>query len=108
MSRSDLHAPGPTPLLTTYGVRSSDGTLKAVVFNKNADLTLDAGQRVQGAEMVRLTGPSLEDTQGVTLGGAEVSAGGVWVAQHVEHMSARDGKVLCHIPAASAAMVSLG
>lgn len=108
MSGSDLHAPGLAPLLTTYGVRSSDGTLKAVVFNKNADLTLDAGQRVERAEMVRLTGPSLEDTQGVTLRGAEVSAGGVWVAQHVEHMSARDGKVVCHVFATNGAMVSLG
>ncbi len=110
MIESTLEAHGP--LLTAYGARSEDGTLKVAVFNKNADrdarLTLDAGQPVQRAEVLRLTGPSLADTQGVTLGGAEVGASGAWAPQHLEHAPTREGKVVCHIPAASAALISLG
>lgn len=99
------------PLLTAYGMRSADGRLRAAVFNKSADhdanLTIDAGQQIDHAEIMRLQGPRLEATEGVTLGGAEVSADGAWSAQHVEHVSAREGKVACRIPAASGALISM-
>ncbi|MGH9469834.1 MAG: glycosyl hydrolase family 79 C-terminal domain-containing protein [Terriglobia bacterium] len=99
------------PLFTAYAVRAADGALKAAVFNKSADqnasLTLDAGQRAERAEILRLAGPSLEATQGVTFGGAQVSANAAWSAQNIEHVPARGGKVVCHIPAASGALISL-
>jgi hypothetical protein len=61
----------------------------------------------QKSSLVRLSGPSLESKSGVTLGGAGVSADGLWKAARIEEVSGVRGTLQVHLPAASAAIVTL-
>jgi hypothetical protein len=98
------------PLLTAYGVKSADGKIKAVVFNKNLDrdvrLTLNPRQPVQHAKVLRLSAPRVDDTTDVTFGGAPVGAGGAWSAAWEETPSAQNGSVTIELNAASAVLVT--
>lgn len=99
-----------TPLLTAYPLRSNEGTIKAAIFNKNPDrsvqLTIDPGVRFQAAAVVRLTAPALDSTREVTLGGAGVDNHGGWAALHEERLAADKNKAILELPAGSAALVS--
>src|SRR5258707_15515089 len=67
--------------LTAYAIREPSGAMALSVINK--DLSRDAAVEVTGiaprqAQVMRLTGPSLTATSGVTLGGAAVDSDGKW------------------------------
>ena len=98
------------PLLTAYCLRSDDGSVKAVIFNKHQDrsihVTVEAGERASGATVLRLSAPEITSTSGVTLGGAAVDDAGKWQASQEESVPVdRDGVTL-ELRAASAALVS--
>jgi len=57
--------------------------------------------------VVRLSGPSLESKSGVTLGGASVSPVGLWTPIHPDEASTSRRGSQVHLPAASAAVVTL-
>lgn len=99
------------PLLTAYGLKSADGKIKAAVFNKNLDrdvrLTLNPGQSVQHAKVLRLSAPRVDDTTDVTFGGSPVGASGVWSAAWEETPSIQNGSVMVDLKAASAALVTI-
>jgi hypothetical protein len=57
--------------------------------------------------VVRLSGPSLGSKSGVTLGGAGVSPAGLWKPAHPDEVSTSRLTPQVHLPAASAAMVTL-
>jgi hypothetical protein len=102
------------PLLTAYGVLNdaaeASGTIKALVFNKEADqavhLTIDIGAPATQARALRLTAPRLDDTQDVTLGANPVGASGTWQAAHEETLAVHDETTAIELPAGSAALVS--
>jgi hypothetical protein len=56
---------------------------------------------------MRLVGPSVDATSGVTLGGASVDDFGRWVPGTNEAALAPSGEIAIDVPAASAALVSL-
>jgi hypothetical protein len=62
----------------------------------------------RSGSLIRLSGPSLVSKSGVTLGGADVSHDGLWKAAHVEEVNGTRGKLQVRVPAASAAVVTLG
>ncbi|MDR3527456.1 MAG: hypothetical protein P4L57_09260, partial [Rhizomicrobium sp.] len=73
-----------TQLVTAYGLKNNDGTLKAAIFNKDEErdvrLTIDPGSPATHAMVQRLSAPRIDDTANTTFGGAAVGAGGVWAA----------------------------
>ena len=97
------------PLLTAYGLRSDDGTIKAAVFNKNLDrdvrVMVDAGKHTQDASALRLHAPRVDDTTDVTLGGTPVGARGAWSAAFEERLPLQNGTPVIDLPAASGALV---
>jgi hypothetical protein len=97
------------PLLTAYGLRAENGTIKVAVFNKNLDrrvrLTVSSGQGPR-AKLLRLRAPRIDDTTDVTLGGAPIGANGEWSAAREETASAQDGSVVIDLPAASGALLT--
>lgn len=95
-----------------YAVVSEDKHLSVTLINKEA--SRDAEVRIAGAgvfaggSLLRLAAPSLESKGEVTLGGSTVSADAQWEATHREHLTSRGGEWVIGVPAASAALVTLG
>ena len=96
------------PLFTAYALRSVSGQVKVVAFNKNLDrgvrLSWSAGQ---GAKLLRLHAPRMDDTNDVTFGGSPVGASGAWSAVREETVWAQNGSVTVEMPAASGALISI-
>lgn len=99
------------PLVTAYALRSDKGEIKVAVFNKNVDhrirLSVNAGQPVQQAKLLRLHAPRVDDTTDVTFGGAPVGADGAWASAWEETVPAQSGSITVDLPAASAALVAV-
>ncbi|HTV60205.1 MAG TPA: glycosyl hydrolase family 79 C-terminal domain-containing protein [Verrucomicrobiae bacterium] len=97
------------PLLTAYGVRADDGSIKIAIFNKNIDrrvrLAVETGEPVKAANLLRLFAPRVDDATDVTFGGAPVGASGEWSEAFQENLSVENGKTNVEMPAASAALI---
>lgn len=106
---SKLSQPQPDGAIAAYSLKTDAG-LKTVLFNKSpnagASLTIDPGQRVRSAKVLQLSGPSLDATSGVTLGGVAVNAQAKWSAAAQASVAGRQGHFLVELPPASAALVT--
>lgn len=95
--------------LTAYAVLSGRNRLAVVVINKDASrdasVIIAAEQHFVRANVLRLTGPSLENRVGIMLGGAPVAANGEWKGRTAEPLRIKGGECEIHVPAASAAIV---
>jgi hypothetical protein len=101
------------PLFSAYGMANDDDAasigMNAVVFNKASDravnLTIECGERIAKARVLRLVAPRLDDTQDVTLGRNPVGAGGGWQGAHEEDLATHGGTASLLISAGSAALI---
>lgn len=94
--------------LTVYAVQQNNSTIVAII-NKDAhpiQANLAVADQFHRATVMRLKGPSLESKSGVTLGGSYVDESGQWQATKIEPLPFHNGYNL-HVPAASAAIVTL-
>jgi hypothetical protein len=57
--------------------------------------------------LIRLSGPALESKSGITLGAEGVSPAGLWKPDRIEGVSSAGQEMQVHVPAASAAVVTL-
>jgi hypothetical protein len=78
----------------------------------NKDLTRDAAVEVTGftpkqAQAIRLTAPSLDAMNGVTLGGAAVNGDGSWKNAKADAVKIAGGKAVLDVSAGSAALITL-
>src|SRR4029077_9191143 len=68
--------------LKAFAVRAPEGTLRVCLINQNITrderLAIDPGRKFTAASMLRLTGPAIDATAGLTLGGASVDELGRW------------------------------
>jgi hypothetical protein len=103
-------AAGPAEL-GAFAVRAADGSLSVCLINKHparaVRATLVPGRRFAGASVLRLAGPALDATAGVTLGGAPVDDAGRWAPARQEPAERAAGGVVLDVAAASAALVVL-
>jgi hypothetical protein len=106
----DTRLDAADPLLAAYGIKNTNGTVKAAFFNKNADrsvtLTIDAGMAATKASVLRLWAPRLDDVADTSFGGAPVGADGAWTPAAGETLIAQNGTVTLDLPKASAALVT--
>jgi hypothetical protein len=92
-----------------HAVRGADGKLRVTLLNK--DLTqpvavqLDLGAAFKTGQVLRLTAPSADATEGVTFAGAAVTAEGKWSPRTTEPLPVATGKATVTLPPASAALV---
>jgi hypothetical protein len=95
--------------LAAFAARERD-TVRVTLINKNATrdlcIEIDPGARFREASVMRLLGPSLDASAGVTLGGASVDAFGAWAPSRLEPLQLENGVLALDIPAASAAVVT--
>jgi hypothetical protein len=98
------------PLLTAYSLRSSEGGIKAVLFNKHRDrsvrIAVSPGERVASATGLRLVAPSIDSTSGITLGGSLVDANGKWEASKQERLMLDNNSAIIAMPAVSAILIA--
>ena len=96
---------------TAYAARTAKTTIKVAIFNKDAtqplDLVIQSPQRIHTATMWRLTAPSLDATEGVTLAGAEVDPQARWSPATKERVESSGTSARIQAPAASGALVML-
>jgi hypothetical protein len=97
--------------LGVYAVRADDGGLRVCLINKDpaaaVRANIEPGRRFAGASVVRLAGPAIAATAGITLGGAAVDDAGRWAPTSHEVVHGSGGEWALGVPAASAALVDL-
>ena len=107
----DADAMNLTAYATTDANRSANIATRIMIINKDAgadaDLRIATETRAARASILRLTAASLDSDSNVRLGGAHVAADGLWRG-HPESAPVTDGACRLHVPAATAAIVSIG
>ena len=97
--------------LKAFAVRAPEGTLRVCLINQNVArderVAIDPGRKFTVASMLRLAGPAIDATAGMTLGGASVDDFGRWAPPMSEEVRLTDHDIIVNVPAASAALVSL-
>lgn len=98
--------------LTSHAVLGDDGMLRLALINKdlgkNASVGIKLVNRSSRATVMRLSAPSIDAKNGITLGGAGVASDGTWRPKPSEPITARAGEFVVDVPAASAAMLVVG
>ena len=95
--------------LSAYAVGVADGSTSVVLVNKDrtttVQATVDLGQTASTAQVLRLTGPALESTSGVTLAGAPVTALGAWAPGALPAVPVAGSTLEIDVQAASAVLI---
>jgi hypothetical protein len=91
---------------TAYGVQAKDGTISAVLNNKEVNdtvsVSINLGPDVSRVRLMSLTAPNLFDSTGLTLGGAAITINGTWHGGVEEVIPATDGQLTLDVPPATA------
>jgi len=99
--------------ISAYATQPAKDRIVLTLINKepksDAVAVIDAGASAsfRAGSVVRLSGPSLESKSGVTLGGASVSAAGLWKPTLLKEVSTSRRTPQIRVPTGSAAMVTL-
>ena len=97
--------------ITAYATQPGNHRTFLTLINKEpsteAVVVIDALRSLRSGSVVRLSGSSLESKSGVTLSSAAVSPAGLWKPGHIERVSRTRTGFQVHLPAASAAIVTL-
>jgi hypothetical protein len=98
--------------LKAFAARAPDGSLRVCLINKDpgrgARVRVDPRRAFTAASVVRLSGPAIDATAGVTLGGSSVDEFGAWAPALREVVSPAGGEFTVDVSPASAALVILG
>src|SRR5690348_2052674 len=107
--KNTLDQPQPEDTVVAYSLKTDAG-LKSIVLNKDASkslrLVIDPGQKAERASVLMLTGPSLDATSGVKLGGSGVHTYAHWEAAKRQTVTAKNGAFTLELPAASGYLVT--
>jgi hypothetical protein len=99
--------------IKAYASQPNSDRVVLTLINKepsyDATIAVEAGASAffRRGSLVRLSGPALESKSGVTLGGANVSPGGLWKLGQTEEVNRTQGKLQVRVPAGSAAVITL-
>jgi hypothetical protein len=98
--------------LKAFAARAPDGILRICLINKDlgrgARVRIDPKRSFTAGSVVRLSGPAVDATAGVTLGGSSVDEFGAWAPALREVVNPAGREFTFDVPAASAALVILG
>ena len=102
---------GDSSLMKAYATSTSEKRLLITLINKGAapsSVRVLTGSHGHGpAHVLRLEGEPAQATAGITLGGAQVSAQGLWRPRQRETLLFKNGQLAVPVPAYSAAMVEV-
>ena len=90
-------SPVPAINFAAYGIRYTNGALGLVLNNKDTtnamQVTINLGTNVAAAQSLVLAGPSLNSTNGYTLGGATINPDGTWSGTFPPAIPAANGQL---------------
>jgi hypothetical protein len=90
------------PYFTAYGVKQADGSISALLNNKDTAKTMattvNLGTNVRSAILFELTGSSWYATNGYTLGGAVINADGSWTGDGQSIIQTSNGQLTVNVP----------
>ena len=99
------------PNLSASAVRADDGSLRLCLINKNAKrrarIKIKLNGRFANASILRLAGPGIDATTGVTLGGAAVDQNGNWDPVFEEERDFAGSEFVIEVAASGAAVIML-
>jgi hypothetical protein len=104
------HLAPETSGLKAFAVRAPEGTLRICLINQNITderVAINPGRKFAVASTLRLAGPAVDATAGLTLGGASVDEFGRWKPLMHGEVPLTGNEIIVDVPAASAALVSL-
>jgi len=99
--------------VTAYAVRGDDGRTRIAVIEKDGTsgaavpVTINVGPRGGSAQVLRLTGDSLDSAAGVAVQGASVDRGGHLRTGRPDHARVHDGTIDLTVASGSAAIITL-
>ena len=97
--------------LKAFAVRAPDESLRVCLINKDftngVRITIDPGRNFAQSSIMRLAGPAVDATAGITLGGAAVDEFGRWTPSTSEPVRPVGREITLDVPAASAALVTM-
>ncbi len=97
--------------LKAYAVARARNHVVVAIINmessRDTEVDVLCSHRLSHAGALRLKAPSLQSKDGVTLGGSVVAPSGEWRPKQNEPLPLARGKCRIHMPAASAAIVTL-
>ena len=101
----------PTSInFSAYAVGAAGSTKNVVLSNKDrtttVHATVDVGAAISSAGAMRLEGPALEATTGVTLGGVAIGADGGFTPDAPEALAVSGTTFTVDVPPASAVLVT--
>jgi alpha-L-arabinofuranosidase len=106
---TSVSAPGLN--VTAYAVHLANGRINIVIVNSdqkhNLTLSINCGQTVHSAELVVMTGPTLQATSGVEIQGATVAQDGSFAPSAPYTASISGSTVSCYLGALSAAVLTI-
>jgi hypothetical protein len=95
---------------TAYGVQRLGGGISAVLVNKETNysvqVSINLGTMVAEAQLIELTGPALDSTNGYTIGGAEIDADGSWTGGVQSVTATTNGQLTITVPPISAVLLN--
>jgi hypothetical protein len=102
--------PAPDINFTAYGVKCTSGGISVLLNNKEVNDTVKAtvnlGTNVASAILFELTGSSLYDTNGYTLGGATINTDGSWNGDGQAILPTSNGQLTVNVPPTSAYLLN--
>ncbi|HEX3625355.1 MAG TPA: glycosyl hydrolase family 79 C-terminal domain-containing protein [Verrucomicrobiae bacterium] len=102
--------PASNTNFTAYGVRQADGSISALLNNKDPSdavaVGINLGPGVTGAQLIKLAAPSLSSTTDFTLGGATIDPDGTWIGGVQAVMPATNGQLTVSVPPYTAVLLN--
>jgi autotransporter-associated beta strand protein len=96
---------------SAYGVRQTNGTMAAVLNNKDtnneAEVSVNLGTNVTVAQWTELAGANLSETNGYTLGGAIINSNGSWAGGVQGVIPATNGELTVIVPPFTAMLLTV-
>ena len=98
--------------LKAFAARAPDEILRICLINKDPGrgvrVRIDPQRPFTAASVVRLSGPAIDATAGITLGGSSVDEFGGWAPAVRDVVAPTGAELAVDLPPASAALVTLG
>jgi uncharacterized protein (TIGR03437 family) len=96
---------------TAYAIQAANGALSVVINNKdqtqNLQVSLHLPRAAQSAQLIQMTGPSLDATTGVAIQGAAIQPDGAFSSGAATTLSVSGAQVMCYVGPMTAALIQI-
>jgi len=96
---------------TAYAIQAANGALNIIVNNKdqvqNLNVTIHLSQPAQSAQIIQMTGPSLDATTGVLIQGSAIQPDGAFAPAPSLALPVSGSSVSCYVTPLTAALIQI-